>query len=164
VAKSRDGRRQRGRIRQRGNSFQVVVYAGEDPLTGRRSYLNESTTDEAEARRILTRLVAQVDAQRHAKTSGSFRVAMESWLRTHDVEEITRTSYEQYARVHLYPAFGDVTIGKVGTRLLEEFYADLRHCRSACSRRPPHPSPGCLWRCVTDPASSTSPSAATGTT
>jgi len=29
---------------------------------------------------------------------------MEAWLRTHEVEETTRASYEQYARVHLYPA------------------------------------------------------------
>ena len=42
----------------------------------------------------------------------TFRTAMEAWLRTHEVEETTRASYEQYARVHLYPAFGDVPIGK----------------------------------------------------
>jgi integrase len=53
---------------------------------------------------------------------------MEAWLRTHEVEETTRASYEQYARVHLYPAFGSVPIGEVTTQLLEEFYADLRRC------------------------------------
>jgi integrase len=49
-------RRQRGSIRKRGNSLQVLVYAGRDPLTGRRMYLSDSTTNEAEAQRILTRL------------------------------------------------------------------------------------------------------------
>jgi hypothetical protein len=34
---------------RRGNSFQVVVYAGIDPLTGRKLHLRESTNDEAEA-------------------------------------------------------------------------------------------------------------------
>ena len=51
-------RRQRGAIRQRGRSLQVIVYAGMDPLTGRKLYLRESTTDEAEAQRILRRLTA----------------------------------------------------------------------------------------------------------
>lgn len=129
-------RRSRGGIRQRGASFQVIVFAGRDPLTGRKLYLRESTTDEAEARRILRRLTAQVDEQRHAKTNASFRVAMEAWLRTHEVEETTRTSYEQYARVHLYPAFGDQPIGKVTTQLLEELYAQLRRCSARCDGRP----------------------------
>lgn len=60
-------------------SLQVIVYAGIDPLTGRRLYLRESTTDENEAPRTLTRLTARVDEQRHAKTNASFRVAMETW-------------------------------------------------------------------------------------
>src|SRR5689334_11327239 len=129
-------RRSRGAIRQRGRSFQVVVYAGLDPLTGRNLYLRESTTDEAEAQRILRRLTTQVDEQRHAKTNASFRTAMEAWLRTHEVDETTRASYEMYARVHLFPAFGDEPIGKLGSRLLEEFYVELRRCRTRCAGRP----------------------------
>ena len=114
----------------------MIVFAGYDPLTGRELRLRESTTDEAEAKRILRRLTAQVDEQRHAKTNASFRTAMEAWLRTHEVEESTRASYEQYARVHLFPAFGDESIGKVSTRLLEEFYAELRRCSVRCAGQP----------------------------
>ncbi|HEY9390852.1 MAG TPA: hypothetical protein VIR27_13950, partial [Mycobacteriales bacterium] len=51
--------RPRGNIRRRGASFQVRVYAGTDPLTGKPHYLTGSSTDEREARRILTRLQAQ---------------------------------------------------------------------------------------------------------
>ncbi len=71
--------RPRGQIRPRGNA-----------------------ATEAKARRALTRLTAQVDEKRHAKTNASFQVAMETWLRTHEIEETTRASYEQYARVRLY--------------------------------------------------------------
>src|SRR3954468_2288021 len=122
-------------IRRRGNSFQVVVYAGIDPLTGRKLHLRESTSDEAEAQRILRRLTAQVDEQRHAKTNASFRTAMEAWLRTHEVEETTRASYEMYARVHLSRPWGAEPIGKVDPRLLEEFYAELRRCSARCDGR-----------------------------
>ena len=34
---------------RRGRSLQVIVYVGLDPLTGKKLYLRESTTDEAEA-------------------------------------------------------------------------------------------------------------------
>ncbi|HWE90839.1 MAG TPA: hypothetical protein VG317_15380 [Pseudonocardiaceae bacterium] len=85
-------RRQRGSIRQRGNLYLVEVYAGIGPLTGRRHYLNGSTTDEAEAERILTRLLAQVDAQRHARTNATLRYAIEEWLRVHELEPTTRES------------------------------------------------------------------------
>ncbi|WP_308283120.1 tyrosine-type recombinase/integrase [Pseudonocardia nigra] len=136
MAKKISTGRSRGHIRQRGNSFQVLVYAGNDPLTGKEIRLTASAKTEAEAKAILKRFRAQVDEQRQAKTNATFRVAMDAWLRTHDVEETTRASYEQYARVHLYPAFGDEPIGKVTARLLEEFYAELRRCSARCDGRP----------------------------
>ncbi|GAA3249446.1 hypothetical protein GCM10017691_60530 [Pseudonocardia petroleophila] len=136
VANKAGERRSRGMIRRRGSSFQVVVYAGIDPLTGKKVHLRESVATEAEARKAVTRLCARVDQQRHAKTNASFKVAMEAWLRTHEIEETTRASYELYARVHIYPAFGDEPIGKVSTRLLEEFYAELRRCSVRCAGTP----------------------------
>jgi hypothetical protein len=38
---SREGRR-RGRIEERGGSLRVVVYAGADPVTGKRVYYREN--------------------------------------------------------------------------------------------------------------------------
>lgn len=64
-------RREQGSIERRGNSLRVKVYAGLDPLTGRRLYLTESTTDEAEAQRILNRFRVLVDEQRNARTRAS---------------------------------------------------------------------------------------------
>jgi integrase len=61
---------------------------------------------------------------------------MEAWLRVQELEETTRQSYEGYARLYLYPAFGDEPIGKVTARTLEEFYAELRRCRGRCDGRP----------------------------
>jgi hypothetical protein len=61
-----------------------------------------------------------VDEQRASKTKASFRAAMDAWLRIADVEASTRESYEQYARVHLYPAFGDEPISPITVQLLEE--------------------------------------------
>jgi integrase len=73
-------RRDRGSIERRGNSFRVKVYAGLDPLTGRRLYLTDSTTDEREAERIRTRLQADVDAKRNGRTRGTLGMALDKWL------------------------------------------------------------------------------------
>ncbi len=89
MAKSTGKRRPKGSIERRGNSFRVKVYAGVDPLTGKRTYLSDSTTDEGEAEKILARLRAQVDNQRNARTQGTLRTAIEEWLPNHDVEEST---------------------------------------------------------------------------
>lgn len=129
-------KRKRGFIRRRGNSLQVNVYAGVDPLTGKRLYLTESTTDEKEAERILTKLVAQVDAERYARTNATLSVAIDEWLRTLEVEDTTREAYEMYARRYLKPALGDEPVGKISARVLEQLYAELRRCRARCDGRP----------------------------
>jgi integrase len=131
VAKT-GARRPRGTIRQRGNSLQVTVYAGIDPLTGRRLFLTESTTDRAEAERIRRRLVAQVDDQRAPRTRATVGRALEAWLRTHEAEASTLDGYRGYVRRTIEPALGAVPLTKLTPQVLEEFYADLRRCRSRC--------------------------------
>lgn len=123
---------QRRSIRRRGNSFQVLVYAGIDPLTGQRMYLSDSATGEVEAERIRRRLLAQVDDQRNARTRATLGMALEAWLKTHDAEETTLDGYRGYVRRNIFPALGGVPIGKVSAQLLEEFYAELRRCRHRC--------------------------------
>jgi len=68
MARQRPESRQRGRIEERGQSLRVVVYAGLDPVTGRRSYLRETingTNDAAwrKAENKLTELRARVIKQ-----------------------------------------------------------------------------------------------------
>lgn len=129
-------KRARGSIRQRGNSFLIEVYAGIDPVTGRRLYLNGSTTDEKEAERIRTRLLAQVDEQRHARTNATLGYAVREWLRlSTDLKDSTRDTYDMYIRVYIEPVLGAGPI-KVPPKVLEEFYAELRRCRSRCDGRP----------------------------
>ena len=39
----------------------MSVYAGVDPLTGKRLYLNETAPTQATARKVLTKLCARID-------------------------------------------------------------------------------------------------------
>ncbi len=125
-------RRSRGHIRKRGSSYQVLVYAGVDPLTGRGNYLTESAPDEAAAQKVLTRLLGQVDEQRSPRTRATLGAALDAWLRTHEAEETTLDGYRGYIRRTIDPALGAVPLGKITPQLLEEFYAELRRCRHRC--------------------------------
>jgi len=129
-------RRPRGSIRKRGGRFQVRVYAGQDPVTGRAHYLTESTGDEKQANRILRRLLTEVDEQRNARTKATLGTAIDTWLRVHDAEVGTLDGYEIHARLYVRPALGDVPVGKVSAQMLEELYAQLRRCRTRCNGRP----------------------------
>ncbi|GAA2755894.1 tyrosine-type recombinase/integrase [Actinopolymorpha rutila] len=136
VAKTRGRRRERGYVRRRGNSFQVLVYSGVDPLTGKDSYLTESTKDERQVEKIRTRLLAQVDQQRQATTKASLAYVLDSWLDVHEAEPTTLAGYRRAAETRIKPALGRVPIAKLTPRVLEQFYAELRRCRNRCDGRP----------------------------
>ena len=76
------------------------------------NYLTESTTDEAEAQKILTRFLAQVDEQRNPRTKATLGAALEAWLRTHEAEETTLDGYRGYVRRTIEPALGDVPMAR----------------------------------------------------
>jgi integrase len=130
-------RRQRGHVRKRGNSYQVLVYAGTDPRTGRPHYLTESTKDEKLVDRIMRRLLTEVDEQRNVQTKATLGAAVDAWLAVHEVEQNTRKGYETHARLYIKPALGDVPIGKINAQMLEQLYAELRRCRIRCNGRVP---------------------------
>ena len=83
-----------------------------DPLTGRDHYLTESTPDEAQAQKILTRLLSTVDEQRNPRTEATLGAALEAWLRTHEAEATTLEGYRGYRRT-IEPALADVPIAKI---------------------------------------------------
>jgi integrase len=93
--------RPRGHIRQRGRSFQVIVYAGIDPVTGTPHRLSASTTNEKEAERILRRLIHEVEQQIHARTNATLSEALDAWLRVHAAEANTLAGYEANARRYI---------------------------------------------------------------
>jgi hypothetical protein len=52
MAGGRASTRERGSVRQRGNSFEIKVYSGVDPVTGKDVYLYGNTKDEREVEKI----------------------------------------------------------------------------------------------------------------
>lgn len=123
-------------IRKRGNSYRVYMFAGYDPITRKRVYLDHSTQDRDEAIEKRDKFRAQIAEQRSAPTKTTFRQAVVEWLKTHEIEQTTRLSYESYLRLYIGPAFGDEPISKITARTLEKLYAHLRRCSRLCDGSP----------------------------
>lgn len=119
----------------------MIVYAGIDPVTGKRIYLRETIkgTDKAaqkRAQRTLNKLLAQVDGQRSAPSSATLLFALDEWMRTNEIEDGTRKTYQGYIDRSIRPVLGDEPVNKITARMLENFYADLRRCRNRCDGKP----------------------------
>lgn len=82
----------------------MVVYAGTDPVTGRRSYLRETIkgTDKAahkRAERAMNKLLTQVDEQRSVESSVSLGYALDEWMRNVEMAPATRPGvFPRHAR------------------------------------------------------------------
>ncbi|HEX3649551.1 MAG TPA: site-specific integrase, partial [Pseudonocardiaceae bacterium] len=100
--------RQRGQIEELpSKALRVKVYAGIDPLSGRRNYLTETVQPGPkawdEAAQVRTRLINQVDEQRNPRTKATVNQLMDRYLELLDVDVNTRRSYEGYIRNHIRP-------------------------------------------------------------
>ncbi|MEQ7125310.1 tyrosine-type recombinase/integrase [Actinopolymorpha sp. B11F2] len=139
-------RSSRPRKRQRGSidvlpsgALRVRVFAGRDPLTGRRNSLTEiidpgpRAADLAE--RARTRLLNQVDERRNPKTNATLDQLLDKHLDLIDVEGTTLRTYRGYVDTHIRPLVGSIKVGAFDADLLDSFYAELRRCRAHCDRR-----------------------------
>lgn len=121
-------------------ALRVKVYAGDDPLTGRRHFLRETIpagpTAAREAEKARTRLLNQVDEQRNPRTRATVNQLMDRYLELLDVEVTTRTSYKGYINNHIRPLLGKLSVGKLTGETLDSFYSVLRRCRAHCDGRP----------------------------
>src|SRR5262245_56531727 len=115
---SPDEDRKRGRIEARDANLRVVVYAGLDPVTGRRSYLRETVkgNDKAarkQANKVMTRLLAEVDRQRTTESSVPLAHVIDEWLRVAELEDGTREMYRGYLDRNIRPVLGDTPAKKL---------------------------------------------------
>ncbi len=135
----------RGRRRSRGSlerlpsgALRVKVYAGFDPVTQRRHYLTEvvppGRNADAEAERVRTRLLNQVDERRNPRTNATVEQLLERYLETHfDGEATTLNGYRRATRRHVLPFIGQVKVGQLDADALDSLYAELRRCRDHCT-------------------------------
>lgn len=112
------------------------MYAGIDPLTGKRRYLVETAPNQKAAERALTKLQRQVDEDRQPKTAITVRQTIAQWLEVVELEATTRERYDDLIRLYILPTLGDMLASKLNAELLERFYARPHRCRELCTGRP----------------------------
>ena len=136
----------RSRPRRRGTiswlpsgSARVKVYGGIDHLTGQKMWLRETVpargTDAetaAEAEKVLTRLLNQVDERRSPRTEVTVNQLIDRWLDVIDVERKTRAGYVSKIEKHVRPTIGRSQVGRVTAETLDTLYARMRRCRDHC--------------------------------
>ena len=123
-------------IRLRGARFQVRIFGGIDPATGKQLILTGSATTEDDAIAMRDGFRTQIDDHTTVRTNGTLRVLLAEWLAGHQVEPSTRASYALLIDKFILPALGDQTLptlAKLGPRPYEKLYAELRTCRRRCS-------------------------------
>ncbi|MEK6438926.1 tyrosine-type recombinase/integrase [Pseudonocardia sp. T1-2H] len=131
-------KRQRGSIEELpSGALRVSVYAGIDPVTGRRHYLKETVPPgpaaSAEAEKVMRRLANQVDEQRHPRTSATVDQLLDRYLENLDVGRTTHRMYAKYLEKHVRPFIGRQKAGAIDADALDSLYAELRRCRIHCT-------------------------------
>jgi len=136
-----------GSIRQRGvASWELRVYAGIDPETGRRRYRTATVRgNRADAERGLARLIAEVRANRAIGAASTMSELLEAWFAIAAVSwapttvRQTRSVLDRY----LHPQLGDQRVGEITPAMIDATYAALRERGST---RGASLSPGTLAR------------------
>jgi len=70
----------------------------------------------AEAKKVRTRLIGQVDEQRNPRTRATVDQLMDRYLDVLDVEVTTRARYETAIRLHVRPLLGSLPVAKLTSR------------------------------------------------
>jgi integrase len=125
-------------IRQRKDrdGLQVQVYAGRDPLTGRKRWVSRQVPGKGraamkQARQVEAELRAQIAAGQH-RGSKTKTVAelIERWLEwrlsVRPISPTTVAAYRGYIDRSILPSLGRLQVGQLDAATLDTFYARLR--------------------------------------
>jgi integrase len=120
----------RGHLRQRGaDSFQLIVYAGRDPVSGKDRYIRRAFRgSKRAAQQALARLVTEVGDGEHVGTDATFAELLERWyeLGAADWSPATAREHRSIIDRHLKPVLGAKAVTKLTTADIDALYAQLR--------------------------------------
>lgn len=133
-----------GSKRRRGEGWELRVYAGLHPLTGKRRYVTRTVQGtERDADRALRRLLDEVDEGSCVAATGrrTFREAAEKWLVASrpNMSPATVMTSEDYLKRYLLPYLGERPVERIGAEDLDALYGELRS-RAGQAGRPLSPA------------------------
>ncbi len=117
-------------IRKRSDYWQVKVYAGRDPLTGKERYEYERARTKREAERVEAALKTKVAEGRHRGTAArTVADLVERWFEWRQgVKEISPTTLQDYRLQidrRIIPALGRIPVQRLDVETLDTFYAGV---------------------------------------
>jgi integrase len=129
-------------IRKRGGSLQVQVFAGRDPLTGRKRWLSrqvrgQTKTAWREAKKVEAQLLEQVDrGERRGERTRTVAELVERWLewrqQVRPISSVTVANYRGAIDRYILPNLGRAKVGEVDAATLDTLYARVRATGGKC--------------------------------
>jgi hypothetical protein len=94
-------------IRQHGGTFQVRVFTGSDPVTGKKVMATGSADTQSGAIELRDEFRKQVREQTAVRTGVTLGYLLDEWLAGHQAEATTLATYRFYVERFLRPTLGD---------------------------------------------------------
>ncbi|MEM9561071.1 MAG: site-specific integrase [Actinomycetota bacterium] len=119
----------KGSMRRRGDSWQLRVYAGVDPVTGKERYVSRSHRGTKRTAEVeLARFVAEVNDGLATATEATVNNLLDRWWDTAspDWSAATRREHLSIMRNHIRPMLGPARLSKLTASDLDHWYAELR--------------------------------------
>jgi integrase len=150
-------------IRKRGSSLQVQVFAGRDPLTGRKRWRSRQVPGQTkaayrQAKKVEAQLLEQVDrGEQRGSRSPTVRELVERWLewrqQVRPISPVTVANYRGAIDRYIVPALGRAKVHEVNAATLDTLYARVRatggkcrHCWTRTRRGEPPLPAGARYR------------------
>jgi integrase len=135
-------------IRKRGSGLQVQVYAGRDPLTGRKRWVSRQVPGQTkqsyrEAKKVEAQLLEEVDRGQHrgdrSRTVGELVERWFEWRqRVRPISPVSVANYRGAIDRYILPTLGTAKLRQVDAATLDALYARVAahggKCRSCWQR------------------------------
>ena len=118
----------KGFMRQRGASWELRVFLGNDPLTGKKRYATRTLrSGKREAQRALAEMVTEAERGLTARTTATVGELLEAWfeLAAPDFSPKTAKETRGYLDRSLIPALGSTSLARLKPAELDAFYRRL---------------------------------------
>lgn len=118
-----------GHIVRRGDAWRVMVYAGRDPVTGRKRQVTQTVRGtKKDAERVRNEMLVAVQQGRAVGSSVTFGELLDAWFESASADWSPRTALEHRRIIDsvLKPALGDKKLAKLRAADLDALYAGLR--------------------------------------
>ena len=124
----------KGSMRQRGSAWELRVYLGADPVTGKQRYATKTVhAGKREAQRLLNEMKVEAERGLATRTTATVGELLDRWLELAREDFSPKTTRETagYIERNLRPALGDVRLSKLTTR--RRSTGTTAHCSSTAA-------------------------------